>query len=59
VYPKGIPAAFKSQPAGTVTARVATASGGTLVLVSVPGAESAAPYAGQVDQFARELAPRF
>jgi hypothetical protein len=59
VYPKGIPAAFKSQPAGTVTARVATASGGTLVLVSVPGAENAAPYAGDVDRWASELAPRF
>jgi hypothetical protein len=59
VYPKGIPVAFKSAPAGTVTARVATASGGTLVLVSVPSAESAAPYAGDVDRFASELAPRF
>ncbi|WP_328447217.1 MULTISPECIES: hypothetical protein [unclassified Amycolatopsis] len=59
VYPKGIPAAFKSQPAGTVTARVATASGGTLVLVSVPDAANAAPYAGDVDRFASELAPRF
>ncbi len=59
VYPKGISVAFKSQPAGTVTARVATASGGTLVLVSVPDAASAAPYAGDVDRFASELAPRF
>ncbi|WP_086851707.1 hypothetical protein [Amycolatopsis kentuckyensis] len=59
VYPKGIPEVFKSQPAGTVTARVGTASGGVLVLVSVPSAGAAAPYAGQVDQFARDLAPRF
>lgn len=44
---------------GTVTARVATASGGTLVLVSVPDAANAAPYAGDVDRFASELAPRF
>ena len=59
VYPKGIPEVFKSQPAGTVTARVGTASGGVLVLVSVPAAGGTAPYAGQVDQFARALAPRF
>ncbi|MDQ7806540.1 hypothetical protein Q5425_22610 [Amycolatopsis sp. A133] len=59
VYPKGIPELFKSQPAGTVTARVSTASGGVLVLVSVPSAGAAAPYAGQVDRFARDLAPRF
>ncbi|MFB9684081.1 hypothetical protein [Amycolatopsis plumensis] len=59
VYPKGIPEVFKSQPAGTVTARAGTASGGVLVLVSVPSAGSAAPYAGQVDQFARALAPQF
>jgi hypothetical protein len=59
VYPKGIPAVFKSQPAGTVTARVSTASGGTLVLISVPGGGSAAPYAGQVERFAHDLAPRF
>jgi hypothetical protein len=59
VYPKGIPEVFKSQPAGTVTARVGTASGGVLVLVSVPSAGAAAPYAGQVDQFAHDLAPRF
>jgi len=59
VYPKGIPVVFKSQPAGTVTARVATASGGSLVLVSVPSSGATAPYAGQVDTFARDLAPRF
>jgi len=59
VYPKGIPVIFKSQPAGTVTARVATASGGSLVLVSVPSSGATAPYAGQVDTFARDLAPRF
>ncbi|KDN23791.1 hypothetical protein [Amycolatopsis rifamycinica] len=59
VYPKGIPEVFKSQPAGTVTARVGTASGGVLVLVSVPAAGAAAPYAGEVDRFARDLAPRF
>jgi hypothetical protein len=59
VYPKGISVGFKSQPAGTASARVATASGGTLVLVSVPQAGGAAPYAAQVGQFARELAPRF
>jgi hypothetical protein len=59
VYPKGIPEVFKSQPAGTVTARVGTASGGVLVLVSVPAAGAAAPYAGQVDRFALDLAPRF
>ncbi|MDX3195585.1 hypothetical protein PV458_44900 [Streptomyces sp. MN03-5084-2B] len=59
MYPKGIPEVFKSQPAGTVTARVGTASGGVLVLVSVPSAGAAAPYAGQVDRFARDLAPRF
>ncbi|GAB3140581.1 hypothetical protein GCM10027258_21850 [Amycolatopsis stemonae] len=59
VYPKGIPVVFKSQPAGTVTARVATASGGSLVLVSVPAAGATAPYAGQVEQFAHDLAPRF
>lgn len=59
VYPKGIPEVFKSQPAGTVTAQVPTASGGVLVLVSVPAAGATAPYAGQVDGFARDLAPRF
>lgn len=59
VYPKGIAEVFKSQPAGTVTARVATASGGVLVLVSVPQTGGPAPYAGQVDQFAHALAPRF
>ncbi|MEV4050865.1 hypothetical protein AB0J55_06715 [Amycolatopsis sp. NPDC049688] len=59
VYPKGIPEVFKSQPAGTVTARVATASGGVLVLVSVPSAGAAAPYAGQVETFAHRLAPQF
>ncbi|WP_410608573.1 hypothetical protein [Amycolatopsis sp. lyj-109] len=59
VYPKGIPEVFKSQPAGTVTARAGTASGGVLVLVSVPSAGAAAPYAGQVDQVAHDLAPRF
>ncbi|WP_103347854.1 hypothetical protein [Amycolatopsis sp. CA-128772] len=59
VYPKGIPEVFKSQPAGTVTARVGTASGGVLVLVSVPSAGAAAPYAGQVETFAHRLAPRF
>ncbi|MEU4251011.1 hypothetical protein AB0F15_26745 [Amycolatopsis sp. NPDC026612] len=59
VYPKGVPVAFKSQPAGTVTAQVGTASGGVLVLVSVPSAGAPAPYAGQVDQFAQDLAPRF
>jgi hypothetical protein len=59
VYPKGIPVVFKSQPAGSVTARVPTASGGELVLVSVPSPGEAAPYAGQVDQFARDLAPQF
>ncbi|ADJ50762.1 hypothetical protein AMES_8936 [Amycolatopsis mediterranei S699] len=59
LYPKGVPEVFKSQPAGTVTARIGTASGGVLVLVSVPSAGSAAPYAGQVDRFARDLAPRF
>ncbi|MET8994755.1 hypothetical protein [Amycolatopsis sp. Hca4] len=59
VYPKGIPEVFKSQPAGAVTARAATASGGVLVLVSVPSAGTAAPYAGEVDRFARALAPRF
>jgi hypothetical protein len=59
VYPRGIPEVFKSQPAGTVTARAGTASGGVLVLVSVPAAGAAAPYAGQVDRFAHDLAPRF
>ncbi|MGW3961902.1 hypothetical protein ACWED2_18915 [Amycolatopsis sp. NPDC005003] len=59
VYPKGIPEVFRSQPAGTVTARVGTASGGVLVLVSVPSAGAPAPYAGQVDRFARDLAPQF
>jgi len=59
VYPKGIPVVFKSQPAGTVTAQVATASGGSLLLVSVPSAGATAPYAGQVDQIAHALAPRF
>jgi len=59
VYPKGIREVFKSQPAGAVTARVGTASGGVLVLVSAPSAGSAAPFAGQVDRFARDLAPRF
>jgi hypothetical protein len=59
VYPKGLATVVKSQPAGTVTARMSTGSGGTLVLVSVPEAGSAAPYADQVDAFARTLAPRF
>jgi hypothetical protein len=59
VYPKGIPVVFKSQPAGTVTAQVATASGGSLVLVSVPSSGATAPYASQVDAFAHDLAPRF
>ncbi|WP_410595756.1 hypothetical protein [Amycolatopsis sp. lyj-23] len=59
VYPKGIPEVFKSQPAGTVTARAGTASGGVLVLISVPAAGAAAPYAGEVGRFAQRLAPRF
>lgn len=59
VYPKGVPVARKFQPAGTVTAQVGTASGGELVLVSVPSAGAAAPLAGQVEQFAHDLAPRF
>ena len=59
VYPRGIPVAFKSQPAGTVKAQLGTASGGVLVLVSVPSAGETAPYAGQVEQFAHDLAPRF
>ncbi|MFJ7211385.1 hypothetical protein [Amycolatopsis sp. NPDC098790] len=59
VYPKGLPVVFKSQPAGTVTAEVATASGGKLVLVSVPASGAAAPYAGQVAAFAHDLAARF
>jgi len=59
VYPKGVPVVFKSQPAGTVTAQVATASGGALVLVSVPSSGGTAPYAGQVETFAHHLAARF
>ncbi|MGK3200274.1 hypothetical protein [Amycolatopsis sp. MEPSY49] len=59
LYPKGIPVVFKSQPAGTVTAQVATASGGSLVLVSVPSSGATAPYAGQVETFAHDLAARF
>ncbi|SFW56488.1 hypothetical protein [Amycolatopsis australiensis] len=59
VYPKGTPVVFKSQPAGTVTAQAATASGGAMVLVSVPAAGAAAPYASQLDSFAHHLAPRF
>ncbi|VVJ23183.1 Uncharacterised protein [Amycolatopsis camponoti] len=59
VYPKGIPVVFKSQPAGAVTVQVATASGGSLVLVSVPSSGATAPYAGQVRAFALALAPRF
>ncbi len=59
LYPKGIPVVFKSQPAGTVTAQVATASGGALVLVSVPSSGGTAPYAGQVETFAQDLAARF
>ncbi|EOD65903.1 hypothetical protein [Amycolatopsis vancoresmycina] len=59
VYPKGIPVAYKSQPAGTVTAQVGTASGGVLVLVSVPSAGASAPYASQVDRLAHDLAPQF
>ncbi|MEQ0559286.1 hypothetical protein ABJI51_09415 [Amycolatopsis sp. NEAU-NG30] len=58
-YPRGVPVPFKAQPAGTVTAQVATASGGMLVLVSVPSAGGVAPYADQVERFARALAPRF
>ncbi|RSD19826.1 hypothetical protein [Amycolatopsis eburnea] len=58
-YPKGIPVVFKSQPAGTATARVTTASGGSLLLISVPASGATAPYAGQLDQFAHALAPRF
>jgi hypothetical protein len=59
LYPRGIPVAFKSQPAGAVAAQVGTASGGVLVLVSVPSAGATAPYAGRLDQFAHDLAPRF
>ncbi|MEU0789440.1 hypothetical protein ABZ342_05190 [Amycolatopsis sp. NPDC005961] len=59
VYPKGISVVFKSQPAGAVTVQVATASGGSLVLVSVPSSGVTAPYAGQVRAFALALAPRF
>ena len=59
MYPKGVPVARKFQPAGTVTAQVSTASGGALVLVSVPSSGAAAPLAGQVEQFAHALAPRF
>ncbi|MEV7093880.1 hypothetical protein AB0M80_13690 [Amycolatopsis sp. NPDC051045] len=59
VYPKGIPVAVKSQPPGTVTAQVGTASGGVLVLLSAPSVGAKAPYAAQVGQFAHDLAPRF
>ncbi|MEU5258282.1 hypothetical protein [Amycolatopsis sp. NPDC021455] len=59
VYPKGIPVARKFQPAGTVTAQVSTASGGALVLVSVPSAGAAAPLAGRVERIAHDLAPQF
>ena len=59
LYPKGVPVVFKSQPAGAVTAQVATASGGVLVLVSVPSAGATAPYASQVAAFAHALAPQF
>jgi hypothetical protein len=59
VFPLGSTPLFKSQPQGSLSARAVTASGGTLVLVSTPDVGGAAPYAGDLDRFARDLAPGF
>ncbi|WP_326567094.1 hypothetical protein VSH64_35385 [Amycolatopsis rhabdoformis] len=60
VFPRGAPVTYPAQSAGAVTSRVATGSGGTLVLVSIPGTSGQpAPYAGDLAGFAASLAPRF
>ncbi|MGW4482336.1 hypothetical protein ACWEOE_00710 [Amycolatopsis sp. NPDC004368] len=60
VFPRGAPVTYPAQSAGAVTERSATGSGGTLVLVSVPGRlGQSAPYAGDLARFAASLAPRF
>ncbi|HWD02149.1 MAG TPA: hypothetical protein VG674_06815 [Amycolatopsis sp.] len=60
VFPAGTVVTLPARPAGAVTARAATGSGGTLVLVSVPGTSGRpAPYAGELAGFAAALAPRF
>ncbi|GAA3557962.1 hypothetical protein GCM10022222_46920 [Amycolatopsis ultiminotia] len=60
VFAAGKPVTAPAQPAGALTVRHATAGGGTLVLVSVPGtAGHPAPYAAELDRFATELAARF
>ncbi|WP_033290062.1 hypothetical protein [Amycolatopsis jejuensis] len=59
VFPRGA-VAVPAQPAGAVTVRRETGTGGTLVLVSVPGTTGhPAPYATDLDRFAATLAPRF
>ncbi|MEU4669323.1 hypothetical protein AB0F91_15375 [Amycolatopsis sp. NPDC023774] len=60
VFPRGAPVTYPAQSAGAVTARAVTGTGGTLVLVSVPGTFGhPAPYSGDLARFAASLAPRF
>jgi hypothetical protein len=60
VFPRSVPVKVPAQPADAVTVRQTTGSGGTLVLVGVPGtAGHPAPYAADLARFAAALAPRF
>ncbi|MDT8910677.1 hypothetical protein [Amycolatopsis sp. PS_44_ISF1] len=60
VFARGAPVAVPEQPADAVTVRQPTASGGTLVLVGVPGTTGhPAPYADRLGTMAAALAARF
>ncbi|MBN9746344.1 hypothetical protein DMP23_35560 [Amycolatopsis sp. A1MSW2902] len=60
VFARGTAVNVPTQPAGAVTVRQQTGSGGTLVLVSVPGTSGhPAPYATDLARFAASLAARF
>ncbi|WP_328605245.1 hypothetical protein OG943_35245 [Amycolatopsis sp. NBC_00345] len=60
VFARGAPVKVPVQPADAVTVRQTTGSGGTLVLVGVPGtAGRPAPYAADLARMAAALGPRF
>ncbi|MFI5607445.1 hypothetical protein [Amycolatopsis sp. NPDC051903] len=60
VFARGAPVTVPAQPAGAVTVRAATGTGGTLVLVSAPGTSGQpVPYVGDLGRFLASLAPRF
>ncbi|WP_027928320.1 hypothetical protein [Amycolatopsis benzoatilytica] len=60
LFARGAVVSVPAQPSGAVVVQQATASGGTLVLVSVPGTTGRpAPYAADLARFAAALAPRF